>query len=472
MVRTRRPRVPSVESLFVATYALLGFRLGLNRINDNSMFVHIRTGLDMVAGRGIPRRDSYTFTAHGKPWVVQSWLASWTYGWADRLGGVGLITLEQGVLLGVLAWLVARLARTGSPLRTVVTAGAAVGVGFGYWSQRPLLFGLIAFALLVTVVERRANPLWLIPITWVWVNTHGSFPLGVLWLGAVVIGAWIDSRRFPRDYLRYCFGLVAGLAVSVLNPLGARLLLFPLAIGNKRSVFKGVVEWRSPNFQTPAGLVALVCLAVALVLLFRARVGWRDLLPVVGFVVLGLLALRNVPVLAIVLAPALGRAWAVERDAQPGAVAPTPARINGALAAVVAIAFVGFGLSTLQTATLDLHEYPLAATRWLDRHGYFAASSGHRVAEQDIIGCYLDLKYGRRGITFVDDRVDMLPVPVSRDYDTLLEGRSKALKILDRRHIDAVLWDSDQPLVTILKATGRWQETYHHAGWSVLVRTA
>lgn len=467
MARLRSLRVPSVESLFVATFALLGFRLGLNRISDNSMFVHVRTGIDMVAGHGIPRRDLYTFTAHGKPWVVQSWLASWTYGWADRLGGTGLLTLEQGVLLGVLAWLVARLARTGSPLRTAVTGAAAIGVGFGYWSQRPLLFGLVAFALLVTVVERRASPWWLIPIVWGWVNTHGSFPLGALWLGAVVVGGGFDERRVPTEYVRYVVGFVAGLAVSAINPIGPRLLSFPLTVGDKRSIFKTVVEWRSPNFQTPAGLVALLFLAVALLLLFRARVGWRDIIPVVGFVALGLLALRNVPLVAIVLAPALGRALAAPAD--DGAAAPAN-RVNVAIAAVLAIAFISFGASTLSTAKLDLHEYPLAATRWLDRNGYF--SSGKRVAEQDVVGCYIDLRYGRKGVTFVDDRVDMLPLAVSRDYQTLLEGKPKAIPVLDRWKIDAILWDSDQPLVTILKATGTWHETYHHAGWSVLVRAA
>ena len=460
----RRPKVPSVESLFVATFALLGFRLGLNRISDNSMFVHVRTGIDMVAGRGIPRRDPYTFTAHGKPWVVQSWLASWTYGWADRLGGTGLLTLEQGVLLGVLAWLVARLARTGSSLRTAVTAAAAVGVGFGYWSQRPLLFGLIAFALLVTVVERRAHPLWLLPILWVWVNTHGSFPLGALWLGAVVVGAAIDERRLPTEYLRYVVAFVAGLALSALNPIGPRLLWFPLTVGEKRSIFKTVVEWRSPNFQTPAGLVALAFLALAVVILFRTRMRWREILPVAGFVALGLLALRNVPLVAIALAPALGRALAVNDEP---AAAPVN-RINMAIGAVLAVAFLGFGVSTLTTAKLELHEYPIAATRWLDRNGYFGP--GKRVAEQDVVGCYLDLRYGRRAVTFVDDRVDMLPLAVSRDYQALLEGKPKALAILDRRKIDAVLWDSEQPLVTILKATGAWHETYHHDGWSVLVR--
>ena len=91
----RRLRAPSLESLFVAALVLLGFRLGALPIGDNSMLTHLRTGIDMVAGDGIPRADPYSYTARGASWVVQSWLPEWTYGWLHRFGGFRLVLLEQ-----------------------------------------------------------------------------------------------------------------------------------------------------------------------------------------------------------------------------------------------------------------------------------------------------------------------------------------------------------------------------------------
>jgi len=297
-----------MEALFAAVLVLFGFRLGVRPIGDNSMFTHLRTGVDAVAGRGIPRVDPYSFTAAGKPWTVQSWLPEWTYGWAHSLGGYRLVVLEQALLCAGLAWLIVRLARAGSSLRTTLAALVAIGIGAPYWSPRPLLFGLIFMALLITVVERRRSPWILIPIVYLWVQSHGSFPLGLAWLGARAFGQWLDWRDWPDDTMKYIGAFVAGLVVSVVNPLGARLLLFPFTLIQKQANFTSIIEWRSPDFNTSDGRFALVFVAVALVILTRSKVSWRDLVPVVGFLVISLLALRNLPVAAVVLAPVLGRA--------------------------------------------------------------------------------------------------------------------------------------------------------------------
>jgi hypothetical protein len=469
-----RLRPPSVESLVVATLALAGFTLGARPIGDNSMFVHVRTGMDIAAGRGIPRVDPYSFTAPGARWVVQSWLPEAFYGWGERLGGGGLLVVEQAVLMGVLAWLIARLARTGSAVHTVAAGTLAVGAGAAYWSPRPLIVGLICFALTVSIVERRANPWWLIPVVWVWVNSHGSFPLGLAWLGLAGAGAWIDGRRWPAERARYAGAFVVGLAVAVLNPLGPRLLAFALTVGEKKEVFEFVREWRSPDFQAGTGLVTLVFLLPALVVLLRARPPWRVVLPVVAFLALGLFAVRNLATLAIVLAPALaaafrpGQVGEQERSAMVAPEQSTPL-VNVAVAGVLVLAFVLFGVAGAAGRAVDLSSYPVASVRWLERQGLRGAR--HRLAAQDVVGCYLVLRDGRHARVFVDDRFDMYPLAVTRDYLALLHGESRALAVLDGRGIDVVLWQRDLPLATILAGTAKWREVHRQGDWVTFVRT-
>ncbi|HEX2191963.1 MAG TPA: hypothetical protein VHH09_02115 [Acidimicrobiales bacterium] len=472
--RLRGLRTPRLDSLFVAALVLFGFRLGVRAIGDNSMFTHLRTGAEMVGGRGIPRTDPYSFTAAGRSWVVQSWLPEWTYGWADRLGGFRLVVLEQALLCALLALVIVRLARAGSPLRTALAGGVAIGAGAGFWSPRPLLFGLLCMALLLTVVERRRSPWLLVPLVWLWVQSHGSFPLGLAWLGARAVGEWLDWRAWPDDAMRYVGGFVAGLAVSVVNPLGARLLVFPFTLAEKRSAFSAIVEWRSPDFQTAEGRFSLVFLVVALALLLRVRLSWRDLVPVVVFFGAALVAMRNLPVAAIVLAPVLGRALRRPEGAaprrRPGAALPPPTRLrlNRALLATIVAAFLVFGASIWIGDPLRLSPYPEQAVTFMDRAGLLR--SPHRVAHQDFVGNYLTLRYGRRVKVFVDDRYDMFPASVSADYRTLLGGREDSARVLSRHRIDVVVWEKDLALANILRAGAGWKQIYRDERWVVYQR--
>jgi hypothetical protein len=469
----RRLRAPRLESLFVAALVLFGFRLGALPIGDNSMLTHLRTGIDMVRGSGIPRVDPYSFSAAGAQWVVQSWLPEWTYGWAYRLGGNSfrLVVLEQAVLLAMVAWLVARLARAGSPLRTALSAGVAVGIGAPYWSARPLLFGLICMALTVTILERRRTPWLLVPVVWLWVNSHGSFPLGLLWLLARAVGEWLDWRDWPRETVRYIWGFLGSLAVAILNPLGARLLLFPLTLGRKSSVFETILEWQSPNFHLASNRFALVFLAITVALLFRARLTWRDSVPAMMFFVISLYAVRNLPVFAIVVAPVLARILKRPESAAPR---PTPnesqLRMNRVLGLAIAAAFVIFGVAAVTQEPLRLRAYPERAATFLQDSRLLGEP--HRLAHQDLVGNYLTFRFGRGAPVFIDDRVDMYPLRVSRDYRALLRGRPQALSVLDRYRIDTVLWEQDLALTQILRLSPQWREVFRDRDWIIFRRTS
>ena len=452
-------RTPSLESLFVGTFALLGLRLGLRPLGDNSLFIHLRTGLDLVRTGHVPRTDPYSFTAAGDPWVVQSWLASLVYGLAERVGGFGLVRLSHGLLYGLVGWLLARLARTGSAWRTALAGVLAVGIGVVHWAPRPLVFGILGLALTVLVVERR-RPWWLlVPVVWVWANTHGSFVLGVVWLVLVALGEWLDDRRVRPSVLPWLGGFVVGLVVACANPLGPRLLVFPFTVVGRREAFSHVVEWRSPSFQEGRGLLLAVCLVGLVLVLARAgsaRLGWRDVLPVAAFLGAGLVAQRNLPMLAVVAAPVLGRAL----RADPGEERRPPLHLAiGGLLAALGVLFVAVAA---REPAFDLEGYPVAASRLVEDRT--------RLATTDVAAGYLVLRRGAEARVLIDDRVDLYPVDVTLDYLELLDGRPGALEVLDRYDVETVLWETDRALHAQLAASERWRRIGARDGWAVWVR--
>src|SRR5689334_16554936 len=75
----RRLRAPGLELVFMVLFAVAGWWVGIRRLSDNSFFVHLRTGREILNG-GLPHHDIYSYTAPGVHWIAQSWLAELAYG--------------------------------------------------------------------------------------------------------------------------------------------------------------------------------------------------------------------------------------------------------------------------------------------------------------------------------------------------------------------------------------------------------
>jgi len=231
--------------------------------------------------------------------------------------------------------------------------------------------------------------------------------------------------------------------------------------------------YQSPDFQSTIGQFVLVFLAIGLLLLLlRARLSWRDAIPSAVFIILSLVALRSVPVMAVVLAPVLGRALRrnenpVQREAGTGQ-ADRSVRVNRILAATISVGFLVTTLAIFQEKPLRLSRFPEAATDYLEREGL--QRPPHHLANQDFVGNYLTLRLGRNAWDFIDDRYDMFPVRVSDAYFDLLAGGDKALGVLDRYNVDIVLWEKDKPLAALLQATGKWHPRFEDDKWVILER--
>lgn len=398
----------------------------------------------------IPRSDVFSFTAHGEPWVVQSWLASVLYGLAEDIGGLGAVRLLVGALTVGLFLVVWRLARPVEGLLLRAALGAlVVAIGSSQWSERPLLFGLLALGAAVLAAEDGLDPRWLLPIGWVWVNTHGSFPLGLVHLAVVVLGRRLDRAPATVE-LRALRWLAGGIALGVVNPLGPRLLLFPVELLQKQDVLRNVVEWQAPAFRSGPERLFLVLVALAVLALVR-RPTYRNGAVVVVFTAAALLGSRNIAVAALVFVPVLAAAapdLGALRTDQRGPLAT-------ALAAVGAVALVVVTVVRLDEPDLRLGGYPTAALELLVDEGVDLEEV--RMAAPDRVGNLVSLRFGPGERVFYDDRFDMYPEAVTEDVVDLVQGRPSSLEVLDRYHVDLVLWRAQDPLVAILDAGDGWR---------------
>jgi hypothetical protein len=299
---TRRRFSPTMTGLVTVLCAAGGFGLASGSLGDNSFLWHLRTG-GLILDHGIPHTDPYSFTAAGTRWIAQSWLVELMYGALDRAFGAFAIRIAVGLAGACIAVFLYRIAfdTTRDRVRALALLFPAIACSFTVESERPLMFGLVLLAVLVFTVEvpqsfLGRHPRVVIPIVmWLWVNVHGTFSLGFLYLAVYLVGHWLDGspplRGRERELL---IGTAIAAVVIFANPYGPSLVFFPIALMGRSKVLSNVSEWQAVNLHTVTGVLYATWLFVTVVALSRRRPRRSELLVSIVFLILGWSAVRNV----------------------------------------------------------------------------------------------------------------------------------------------------------------------------------
>ena len=456
---------PSIASAFGALIVAWGFYLGSRDLFDNSFFTHLATGRLIVETGSVPSADPYSYTAPGAPWVVQSWFASLVYGGMERLGGGAALRALGGFLgaaVSLCIWMLTRPAkvltfRIGISLLPLV-------LGVTMWSTRPLMFGLAFLGITLLALEGRITPIALVPTYWLWANTHGSFPLGLLAIVSVLLGRRCDreSTAVERSVLLWA---AVGTATSVISPLGLNSLLFPFDLLQKSDLLQNVIEWQSPKFSDSFTRVFLLQALLAVVIVMR-RPSWRATIPTVVFFALGLYAVRNIAVTSLVLVPIMARSAPPLGSVDGRERGPVPAAL---FAIVVAVGIVG-NAAVLRGPAYDLHTYPVEALAFINANAR-VEDPQCRLLTKDSIGNLLHLlPLHDRTPVFLDDRYDMYPREITTDYLQLHGAGSEWREVLDLYQVQHVLWGRGDPFANLLVESSEWQLTYSDNAWVHIVR--
>lgn len=459
---------PSLGHAVAWICALAGLAIGSRPISDNSFLTHLATG-DLIRKTGsIPRVDPYSFSAPGGEWTVQSWLPSLTYSWLNELGGGTGLRLFNGAAVALIVVMLWQLSAPARPLvaRLIVMLPAVV-IGSSQWTPRPLLVGLVCFLFVLQVLQDQRMPYWLVPIMWIWVNSHGSFPLGFVLIGCFGVGHILDQRlvadgswRLPRKEMRVFGWAVAGGLVSMANPLGPRLLIFPVQLLSRREALSGVSEWLAPDFDSIPELVFLAVL-VAFVVVARSGAKWRLLLPGIVFAVSGLLAMRNVGVASMVLLVVMAPSCQFRGSLRGHEQGVTPRVLVG-------LAVLGFLVSPAllsQSESVSFEAYPVAEIDWLEEQGLVADDASNLI-HRDFVGNYLHHRFGAEAAVFVDDRFDYFPQQILSDHAGLIVGGDYGA-ILRRHDARTVLWTRTGGFAAWLYASSDWVVVYESDEWLI-----
>lgn len=277
---------------------------------ESDTFWQVRTGIDILAGQELPTVDSYSWTAAGDPWTLNSWGFDVILGAAYQLGGLALVALVGAALVMVIVGLALVLARRlgAHPGIAAATLLLVSPLLIGWLSVRPQLIDYAAALLLVLLLQEvsdsehwRRAVLAVGVLMAVWVNLHAAVLLG---LGVVAVFAVLLLLDTSRASVR-CRGIVALAASAVgslVNPYGVGV--FAQAAQVQAASARVVREWSGVDWTSPVQVVALLLGGVAMAASARRRDA--SLVAALGVCLLGaVLVLRMQPVLIVVAAPAI-----------------------------------------------------------------------------------------------------------------------------------------------------------------------
>ena len=436
---------------------------------DPDIWWHLRNAQVLFQTGRFIRSDLYSFTVPGHPWISHEWLAEIPYYLAWRAGDLaGIRILEIALLSAIfLALLLLCYEASGNIKASVLAVGASIYLATVSFGPRTILFGYLYLVVLLLLLQRYRRrgraALWAIPLLFcLWVNTHGSWSIGVIVFAISVAagcirGAWgrVDGDAWtPQQFHALLITGAASAAALFVNPFGARLVFYPLDLAFRQKLnVSYIAEWVSVDFHGARGklLMGLLLFMLVSALLRDCRWVVTELALLSFGLYCGLTYSRFLFLLAIVAAPVVARLL----DFVP---AYDPKKDRYVLnAAVIVLMLAAMVRNLPRTADIQRNiarRFPAGAVAYLNAH-----PPPDHMLNEFLWGGYLEW-YAQDVKVFIDSRVDIFEYAgVFRDYLDVLDLQQPRA-VLEKYQIGAALLPPALPLTYVLEHDPAWKVVY------------
>ncbi|MBS1798677.1 MAG: hypothetical protein JSS95_02510 [Acidobacteria bacterium] len=468
---------PAMLAGLLTALAVLTVR---DRFADPDMWWHLKTGQVIWTTHSIPTTDIFSYTTGHHAYVPHEWLSQCLIYAGYRFGGNSGLMLWLCVLTSVLlvagyglCWLYSQNAKVAFVGALTIWLFATIGL-----AVRPQMIGylLLIVELLLIQLGKTRNPRWfwgLPPLFALWVNCHGSFFVGLVTAGAILLCSFFNfeqglvaSQRWePHIRRTFEWALVLAIAALFINPVGLKQVLYPIDTMLHQPVgLSASSEWQPLQFGDGRSLAFL---AVTVGILLLAVLRYRSLYCQELFLLamgaqLAASHRRMLFVFGILTAPTLTRLLSDTWETyHPDQDKPLPNAIF--IAASALVVFLAFpGRQTL--ASQIEHQSPVKAVMFLAAHQV----SGNMLNEY-VYGGYLIWAAPEHPV-FVDGRADVFEqTGVLSDYGSWATLQSNPTDLLYKYKIDFCLLSRESPMARVMSLLN-WKTIYSDEYSIILVR--
>jgi hypothetical protein len=399
-----------------------------------------------------------------------------------HVSGLTGVVIFFSLILAITYFLLFRLLRQESRdvlLGALIVAYAAVS-SMPHWLARPHIFSLaltvIWYHLLNQFQYRQKNRLFVLPLLiLLWVNLHGGYIVGILLLGIYMVGnlaSWLTDRGpnaagSLQNLKHLLLIMMVCILVSIINPQGYHILLFPFKLTSDGFLMDHVQEFLSPNFHEPLPFKYLLLFLIAVLARSRPTVNWIELILILSFTYMALYSVRYITLFVIIIGPILIRLIDQMKQDLPTRVRglleernirllQTEKQTSGYLWSVVAlVAAVSLGTAGHYQYGFSEESYPVSAVEFLQKENV----AGNTFTDDDF-GDYLIYAAWPRHRVFIDGRTDMYGAERIKEYLTVAHVKPGWKEVVNKYAFSSVLFDTHSPLASALVEDPNWHLIY------------
>jgi hypothetical protein len=320
-----------------------------------------------------------------------------------------------------------------------------------------------------------------------WVNLHGGFISGFILISVYLIGNLVkfvlsrdEAKKLYRQKTKVLtLTLLACLFVSLINPYGLEVMLYPMKLISQKSIIDYIAEFQSPNFHhlllVPSKYFLL--LVILLIGILKKNLDVIEILLIILFANMALFSQRFIPLFCIVAAPIFVKnaQWIFNQtksrfvdlfQRKSNDICLMDASASGYLWLVVGILIMTLAVATNRIEhKFDESRKPVEAVNFLKK-----VSLKGNMFNDDEFGDYIIYSAYPQYKVFIDSRVDMYGMDQFKDYLTMVYFKPGWEKIIEKYKINWMILNSDSILSRYLMERKDWRLIYSDRVANIFVR--
>ena len=316
---------PSVGNIiFLLIFLHFSFFTGQGLLADGDTGYHIRAGQYILENFSIPKHDIFSYHTPPIPWTAHEWLSEVIMAWIHNYFGLNGIVFFFSFLISLIFYILFRFIRAhdGNIIISTLLVILAALTSSLHWLARPHIYSLLLMLIWYFMIDeyqyRNRNLIFLFPFMMLlWVNLHGGFITGFLFLGIYFLGNSIgaitsdgEKKNVCKKKAKYYLFIIAlCLITTLINPYGHQILLFPFSFISNKFLMDNVAEFLSPNFHSPEVLIFEIFLlfTITIFLVSMRRLNPIEVLLFIFFTHMSFYSIRYIPLFSLIISPILSK---------------------------------------------------------------------------------------------------------------------------------------------------------------------